>query len=1017
MFKDSCMTKFITIFVSFLTAVSCAREINPPQETVCEAEVGVFGIVPDFSDGAKSSLGSNGAFAWSQGDVIGVVALDGKTFQTNYEIAAVGADARSASFNGGAWKLKDGKAYAAYYPCAKAVMTSASYLDFTMAGQKQLANNSSAHLGAYDLMYAKAVTPASGRTDFTFQHEISLVKLTLPVKESTVFTSLSLDADSECFISDVQMSLADGGLKVKAKSSTQSLELDNISVAQGSTIVAWMAFFPTEDVRGKQLAVTLTAADGAKYVYDINSAVEAFEAGVMHELTASQSVDVIFADDFTWLSPFITTSCADFVNGTYADLGTRISYGNNNSINLHSVYPDTFPNALASAGYKDYVPTNKTIYGQGTKQNPYLKFCKTDVQTALVLQPFKESFDEADIEFDWAVHMTTSALDAVDLQIRIEGDGSFSNGTKTSSAFTLSQQAGQTPKWSHASATLKNVNSSTRLLISSREAFDADFKASGVHRFYLDNIIVSKEKGGKEDPVTPEPGSTVYGLIRCGDNPVANVVVSDGYQVVKTNAQGVYQLASAKKTGYVFISIPSGYEVGSDGVLPVFHKYLVKKATEVERVDFELYDAGDQTNHTILYMGDMHMANRTNDKNQFRKFTTEIAEYVNSHPGEKIYGITLGDMTWDLYWYSRSYCFEQYLNEYKGVVNNLQIFHTIGNHDHDMNATGDWDTVIRFRNAVCPNYYSFNIGKIHYISIDDIQCTNDPASKTDGSGRKYNDYVVNDVLNWMKKDLSFVSKTTPIVVTMHAPVYTKDGGDALNNVSALTSVLSGYNVTFVSGHSHVCYTVDKSSAIREHNNGAVCAAWWWAGKYWPDYNIGTDGAPSGYRVMSVKGTKQTSYFKATGRDASYQFRAYDRNKINLDLSMVPSAAQNAFAKELALSLIYGNYSGGSSSNDVIINVWDWNKNWKIEVTENGKSLSVVQKTLMDPSFYIAYDIPHLKAGNTSVSWHPSPTNHMFVVTASSATSTLTIKVTDDEGRVYTEKMYRPLEFKVDNYIK
>lgn len=513
----------------------------------------------------------------------------------------------------------------------------------------------------------------------------------------------------------------------------------------------------------------------------------------------------------------------------------------------------------------------------------------------------------------------------------------------------------------------------------------------------------------------PSEGTTVYGKVSASGNALAGVVVSDGVLVATTNEEGFYELKSAKKYGYVFVSIPSGYEAEIVGVLPQFSHKLRTDSKTCERSDFSLKRVGNQDNHTMLFLGDIHLANRTNDRTQFRVVTNEIANYVKEHPSEKVYAMSLGDMTWDLYWYSRSYCFPQYLAEYNGVLQNFPIFHTIGNHDHDMNATGDWDTVQRYHEDMCPSFFSFNIGKIHYIAIDDIQCTNSPASTTDGSGRKYNDYVVEDVMNWIKNDLKWVDKSTPVVVTMHAPVYTKDGGNSLNNAAAFTALFSGYNVTFVSGHSHVLYTVDKSASIREHNNGAVCAAWWWAGKYNPTYNISTDGSPSGYRIMSVKGTQMESYFKASGRSENYQFRVYDRNKINIDLSMVPSGSQSALTKELALTALYGNYAGGSSANEIIINVWDWNKNWKVEVTENGKALQVTQKTLMDPSFFLAYTIPHLNAGNTSVSWHPNPTNHMFTAKASSANSTLVIKVTDDEGRVYTETMTRPRAFTMDSY--
>ena len=53
--------------------------------------------------------------------------------------------------------------------------------------------------------------------------------------------------------------------------------------------------------------------------------------------------------------------------------------------------------------------------------------------------------------------------------------------------------------------------------------------------------------------------TTVYGFVLCNGKPVKDVVVSDGYQVTKTDADGIYQLASEKKHKYVFISINFSY--------------------------------------------------------------------------------------------------------------------------------------------------------------------------------------------------------------------------------------------------------------------------------------------------------------------------------------------------------------------------------------------------------------------------------------------------------------------------
>lgn len=66
-------------------------------------------------------------------------------------------------------------------------------------------------------------------------------------------------------------------------------------------------------------------------------------------------------------------------------------------------------------------------------------------------------------------------------------------------------------------------------------------------------------------------GATIKGVVYCGLEPVAGVRVSDGFETAVTDADGYYWLASDKRQGYVFVSLPSGYEAEStDTTAPAF---------------------------------------------------------------------------------------------------------------------------------------------------------------------------------------------------------------------------------------------------------------------------------------------------------------------------------------------------------------------------------------------------------------------------------------------------------------
>ena len=74
-------------------------------------------------------------------------------------------------------------------------------------------------------------------------------------------------------------------------------------------------------------------------------------------------------------------------------------------------------------------------------------------------------------------------------------------------------------------------------------------------------------------------------------------------------------------------------------------------------------------------------------------------------------------------------------------------------------------------------------------------------------------------------------------------------------------------------------------------------------------------------------------------------------------------------------------------------------------------------SVKDPLHLIAYTAKRLNKGKDAGFATTDDTHHMFKVTASSATSTLDIKVTDRFGNVYTESMKRPKAFDTKTYAK
>lgn len=574
------------------------------------------------------------------------------------------------------------------------------------------------------------------------------------------------------------------------------------------------------------------------------------------------------------------------------------------------------------------------------------------------------------------------------------------------------------------------------ILRTSSESFTvrlADECESGSYTAYLKRDARKKSIGkiyiNIVDKIDFEPsaGTTVFGLVSSEEGPVANVVVSDGTEVTVTDDKGIYELKSAKKWGYVFISVPSGYEVAAEGVFPQFYQTLKGAADVVEQKDFKLTKVDGQDRYKLFLLGDMHLANRTNDAAQFTQFTTDLNAYMAQHSGQKMYALTLGDMTWDLYWYKNNYALPQYRETINRQVKNLQIYHTMGNHDNDFMTTSDYDAAVKYVDCIGPTFYSFNIGQVHYVVMDNIDC-----SAYDGTdSRNYVKKLSNEQLKWLAKDLAYVDKSTPLIVAMHAQIYkpTSTGfafdHDSANTealLAALLAALDGYEVHFVTGHTHKVYNITpdddvvKGRDIHEHNSGAICASWWWSGNLTPGVHVSIDGAPGGYAIWDIDGTDFAWLYKSTGWPEEYQFRSYDLNNVSFSMDDVPNIPSNVL-----IQLAYKKYVNAypeNSDNEVLIKIWNWNSNWELSVVdERGKTLEYTPVWAYDPLHIAALSVPRFNnSGITSTpSFVTESATNFFKVKADDADVDLTITVKDEFGHTWTEEMQRPKAFSTDAY--
>ena len=539
-------------------------------------------------------------------------------------------------------------------------------------------------------------------------------------------------------------------------------------------------------------------------------------------------------------------------------------------------------------------------------------------------------------------------------------------------------------------------------------------------------------------------GATIYGTVECDGTPVEGVAVSDGFSIVKTDKKGVYNLVSEKRNGNVFITIPSGYEaiVAAGDVQPQYWAALTADSSTVERHDFNLKRV-ENDKHIMLAITDIHLSNQLGDIDQLKTIVMpRIREEVDKYrkQGIPVYTMCMGDSSFDLFWYDFLFDIKDFRTTIGKIGYPTPIFHTMGNHDNDgatePNADTDFNAAQKYREVFGPTYYSFNIGKVHYIMLDNLRYRNEKREnmkpgKNMAGARNYDHIVVEEQMEWLRKDLAMIEdKSTPIVVGMHCPVYRMQSE---HNSTELYSYFTDSNgkrtlapalyfseafkefkdVHYLTGHTHKLITthcaVNKEHTTLantiDHNVSAICGAWWFTAAHGGPH-LAPDGSPAGFSVFPVDGKNIEWYFTSADCGSERQFRAFDLNSVRdyyknsgeMRVLLENNPERTDFAKV--------------KNNRVAIHIWDWAPDWKITVTENGKPLTVVHEPMENPQYTVAYCIPKSiwRRNLKKNTFKAETTAHMFHCTASAPDTTLEITVTDSFGRVYTETMVRPKEF-------
>lgn len=300
--------------------------------------------------------------------------------------------------------------------------------------------------------------------------------------------------------------------------------------------------------------------------------------------------------------------------------------------------------------------------------------------------------------------------------------------------------------------------------------------------------------------VATDKGTIVGTVTENGTNaPVAGVSVTDGRNVVKTDDNGKYEIKVWRKSHFIAITIPSGYETDS---------YYIPFDKAKESYDFSLdkSDVTSQTEHCFLQISDTEIG-----ENGTGEWLDTVKELVKEN--KPAFLIHTGDI-----------CYEAGLKKHIEEMNTdtmgCTVKYVIGNHDY---VDGKYGEEL-YESLYGPVWYSFDVGNVHYV-VTSFQTGSDYKSF----------YNKNDRWKWLKNDLENVDSDKKVVMFNHTKSPSDDyvlsfGRDELD--------LKKHNlIAWVYGHYHYNYVYENEGVLNISAPRPDCG--------------GIDSSPAGTRIIRI----------------------------------------------------------------------------------------------------------------------------------------------------------------------
>jgi hypothetical protein len=517
--------------------------------------------------------------------------------------------------------------------------------------------------------------------------------------------------------------------------------------------------------------------------------------------------------------------------------------------------------------------------------------------------------------------------------------------------------------------------------------------------------------------------ATVYenrsgGVRREANDPgVAGVLVSNGYDVVKTDAAGRYTLPVDDES-IIFVIKPTGYTApvdeemlprfycihqpaGSPQSLNLRYRGIDPTGPLPDSVDFALQKVDEPQKFDVIVFTDPQPESAVEVD-----FIRDGV--VNALIGAKAaFGMTTGDIMFDdLSLYPR-------LNRIIGQIG-LPWYNIGGNHDLNYEAPGGKYSRETFKHIYGPPHYAFEYGGVLFLMLDNVNYFGFDPAKPRGGG-KFEGRIGERQLAFIGNVLKEFPADGLVVTCMHIPLrnYLDPEEPATNTVDRtdFLKLISGRpNTVSLAGHTHTTEhhyfgAEDGFAGPSPHHHHVMTAVSgsWWSGPY--DHRgiavaDSRDGSPNGFHVLSIDGASYSTRFQPANEPNSPQMRIMVDSRFHRDRKELYS--------EFRMGQLLGSRLPQESAfaTNLIVNFFDGGPRTSVEY-RIGKRDPVKMQRVVRPDPFVEEEFARNEA--TKKPWvKAEPSSHIWAARLPAelepGTHRVAVHVIDEYGRKHRDHL-------------